>query len=275
MEIRNPEYPNGMTMRELVDVLVVDGHCYDCGRSGAHDGMCPVVFMLAAQAHIDSSSPSDTGQASLAASPGGSKSNVYDGMGGGSHGWGGSGTWYPGKDGQWPNDTVRDVTHTSEIDQLRIDLSEARRQLEEAERGLAAQMYRFELTDLNAESGDWPRGVEANLGELDWWAERLVREAWDKIPPNRRNELSQWAESEVLEDAGKPKADDGNAKPSAAQRDLDDTKAEVVLLRAERNAAREGLAEANTLLLGAALKYQESQDQLAEARKIVWGLIGY
>jgi hypothetical protein len=39
------------------------------------------------------------------------------------------------------------------------------------------------------------------------------------------------------------------------------------------SAAQRDLAEANTLLLGAALKYQESQEQLAEARKIVWRLI--
>jgi len=256
------------------------------------------------------------------------RSNVYDGQGGGSHGWDDNGTWYPGKDGQWPNDTVKTVTLGTEVDRLRMDLSEARRQLAEAQRALvrikdmqmsfpagACRLIAVEalrplhgaltlLSDIppadtpkpgaddgNAkpsaaqEEGDCPAGdplwlktqecelLQGQLAEAQakaraetshsmsveddlltvgrQLAEAKARtESW--IAYSQKQDGRYWRTADRA--AGlQSQVKQSNDALSAAQKKLWNAESEVVLLRAERNAARE---------------------QLAEARKIVWLLIG-
>jgi len=159
-----------------------------------------------------------------------------------------NGTRYPGKDGQWPNDTVRDVTHTSEIDQLRIDLSEARRQLASEREQLAVNVdfvkqYQREVSELRrqlAEMAASAKKANEDAGMYLW-------------------EVGQW-QSQCIK---------AEARLSAAQKKLWNAESEVVLLRAERNAAREQLTEARDSCRQETIDHYATQSDLAEARSIV------
>jgi hypothetical protein len=64
-------------------------------------------------------------------------------------------------------------------------------------KGLAAQMYRERLVDLNSESGDWPPGVEVDWGELDYQAEMIMRAVWSGIPRDKQNRLFNQVAVEI------------------------------------------------------------------------------
>jgi|SRR3990167_445408 len=54
--VLNPQWPGGMTMDELIQVLAPVGiPCAHCGRLDLHDGMCPIPFMQQASRQLAAS----------------------------------------------------------------------------------------------------------------------------------------------------------------------------------------------------------------------------
>ena len=51
----------------------------------------------------------------------------------------------------------------------------------------AMAMYRMDLNEVSLPG--WPAGVETNLGELDWQAEKMIRAEWAKLNHEERAEL--------------------------------------------------------------------------------------
>lgn len=75
-----------------------------------------------------------------------------------------------------------------------------------SERVLALAMYREQLNDSVSESDGWPFGMESNLGELDWQAEKLIGIEWSKLDRHRQVELLRLIGNEIysiLDERGK------------------------------------------------------------------------
>jgi len=128
-----------------------------------------------------------------------------------------NGTWYPGKDGQWPNNTVRVGKMDEHARWLRIQLMLVRDQRDEARRQLAEALSRFDAYHRDVTAlipSEWEPGTK-----------------WQHAPDGC--DICAFLLGRVVADP-KPKADDEKSEPSAvqerAQRDLAEARKIVWLL---------------------------------------------